>query len=301
MLSIVVVVHDMAREAPRTLRSLGPELQHDLVDEDYEIIVVDNGSSTPLVPDVVRGLGGRYRCHYHATSAVSPAAAVNLGAGMSDGDLLAVIVDGARMASPGLVGQSQRAAAVFEHPFVVSLSWHLGPRVQNESMLDGYDQAEEDALLDRIRWPADGYQLFSVSSLAPSSKGGFLGGVPAECSWWTMRRDDFESLGGFDERFTSPGGGLVNHDFRDRAVSLPAIRPVVLLGEGVFHQFHGGVATNVRREDHPIADFRAEYESIRGRRYRPAPTPSPLYFGTLPEVARRFALAPGPETDQPGE
>jgi hypothetical protein len=39
----VLVVHDMARELPRTLRSLGPGYQRGLVVDDYEVIVVDNG------------------------------------------------------------------------------------------------------------------------------------------------------------------------------------------------------------------------------------------------------------------
>ena len=92
----------------------------------------------------------------------------------------------------------------------------------------------------------------------------------------------------FSGRFCSPGGGLVNHHFRDRAVATPGVTLVGLLGEGVFHQVHGGVATNVPMTAHPIGDFRAEYREITGGDYRPDAAPAPLYLGPLPEAARRF-------------
>lgn len=291
-LSVLVICHDMRREAARTLRSLSALVQRDLVSEDYEVIAIDNGSREPLDPAAVAAEGPRFRYRYLETVSASPVEAVNAGADMADGDLLAVIVDGARMATPGLVGQTQRAAALYPEPFVVAPAFHLGPDVQNRSILEGYDRAAEDRLLEGVGWPADGYRLFEIAVLAQSSASGFLGGVPPECSWFAMRRDSFLALGGFDPRFRSPGGGLANHDFRDRALSLPGIAPVVLLGEGVFHQVHGGVATGAPPGDHPFERFQEEYAAIHGRRYAPAPAPDPVYFGRLPAAARRF-LGPG--------
>jgi glycosyltransferase involved in cell wall biosynthesis len=46
-LSIIVIGYQMARELPRTIRSLSPDLQRGIAADDYEIIVVDNGSSEP--------------------------------------------------------------------------------------------------------------------------------------------------------------------------------------------------------------------------------------------------------------
>ena len=48
VLSVVVVVHGMARELPRTLQSLAPDYQRGVDAEEYEIGVVDNGSPCPL-------------------------------------------------------------------------------------------------------------------------------------------------------------------------------------------------------------------------------------------------------------
>ena len=80
---------------------------------------------------------------------------------------------------------------------------------------------------------------------------------------------------------------MVNLDFFKRAVESSLLNSCVLLGEGSFHQVHGGVATNVAMEDHPGAVFAEEYQDIRGLPYR-SPTYEPLYVGKLSQSARRF-------------
>ena len=278
----------MPREAPRTLHSLSPDYQDGVSGDDYEIIAIENGSSRRLAGGEVEAIAQNIRYHYHATDSVSPAAAVNRAAAVARGEALAIIVDGARMATPGLVAGTLRGMALFPDAVVGALAWHLGPDVQNKSMLDGYDQRAEDALLASIDWPADGYRLFEIATLAQSSAMGFLRHLPSEYSWVALSAGRFRALGGFCEQFTSPGGGLVNQHFRNRLMQVPNIRPVMLLGEGVFHQFHGGVATNVPMDRHPIKDFKAEYEQIVGEPFRAYPTPPITWLGTMPEAARRF-------------
>jgi glycosyltransferase involved in cell wall biosynthesis len=288
-LSIVVIFHNMRREAARTLHSLCARYQRDVDPSDYEVIAIDNGSAEPLDAAGVAAHGSNFSYRFFPTESVSPVDAVNEGAEMAEGDMLAVIVDGARMATPGLVGSSLRAAAAVPDPLICALTWHLGPDVQNVTIENGtYDAAEEDRLLDSIDWRTNGYDLFTISTIAPSSRRGFLAGVPPECSWICMRRSAFLDLGGFDSRFRSPGGGLANHDFRDRALQSPGIQPVVLLGEGVFHQVHGGVATNVPKRDHPFKRFKEEYRTITGQDYRFTPSPPVFLIGFLPEQARPF-------------
>ena len=58
---MVVVVHDMARVAPRTLRSLSAGYQRGIDADAYEVIVVDNGSDPPLEPGIVQDLSGTFR------------------------------------------------------------------------------------------------------------------------------------------------------------------------------------------------------------------------------------------------
>ena len=289
-LSIVVIFHNMRREARRTLYSLGAQYQTDVNASDYEVIAIDNGSAQPLNHEEVEGYGPNFRYHYFETDSVSPVDAVNAGAGMATGTHVAVIVDGARMATPGLVWGTLKGLQLFPEPFVCSLSWHLGPDIQGMSMQAGYNQAEEDQLLSSIKWPEEGYKLFEISTIAPSSKRGFLGEVPPECSWFAMPRTSFLKIGGFDPRFRSPGGGFVNHEFRDRALAAPDVRPVVLLGEGVFHQFHGGICTNVKTQELPktLELFNEERQEISGQEKLPPSVPPVVYFGKLPDQARKF-------------
>ncbi len=141
----------------------------------------------------------------------------------------------------------------------------------------GYDRAAEDALLDASGWAEDGYRLFGISSFAGSSAGGWFAPI-AESNALFMRRDMWTELGGYDERFQSPGGGYLNLDTYARACELPGAQLIVLLGEGTFHQVHGGVATNAFIS--PGAAYRAEYRSIHGYEFR-APEPDRLYLGRV--------------------
>ena len=97
-----------------------------------------------------------------------------------------------------------------------------------------------------------------------------------------MKRSDFLELGGFDERFTAPGGGLVNLDFFNRVHEDEKYTPIMLLGEATFHQFHGGVATNVTLDAHPWDAMAAEYEAIKKRGYSSNYRP-PQYYGWISE------------------
>ena len=135
-------------------------------------------------------------------------------------------------------------------------------------------------------WRQDGYRLFEISVFAGSSAKGWFA-LPEETNALFLHRSRFDSLGGFDTRFVLPGGGLVNHDFWTRACTAAEARVVMLLGEGTFHQFHGGVATNARTS--PWDAFAAEYRSVTGRDYAPVSADFTLY-GALSPQARRHLL-----------
>lgn len=281
-LSVVVVAFNMERELPRTIQSLSPVVQRDLAGDDYEIIVVDNGSAEPVDVGRCSQWGGNVRVHRMTNAAVSPAAAINAGLALAEGELIGVMIDGARMASPGLLSASLRAARLHARPVVASLGFHLGPDVQNRSVHEGYDQRAEDALLAGISWPTDGYQLFDISVFGVSSKEGWFRPI-SESNALFLFRGMWQELGGYDERFVSPGGGLVNLDTYVRACELPDSQLVILLGEGTFHQVHGGVATNARIS-RVFRDFHAEYVRVRGKPFAP-PAARPWHFGEVDRCA----------------
>jgi hypothetical protein len=299
--SVVVVLFNMDREGRRTLYSLSTAYQETVGREDYEVIVVDNGSAPPFPATYVTTLGGQFRCFYIEDASPSPAPALNFGLGQSRGAYVGMMIDGARIVTPGVIEYALRAFRAFEPAVVTPLSWHLGPDLQRRAMASGYGKAEEDALLAGIGWPRDGYRLFEIATIAGSSKDGWFK-PQAESTCLFASRGDYERIGGYDERFDAPGGGLVNHDAYRRLCSLKDAELVVLLGEGTFHQLHGGVSTNTSEEAF-AARYRAwgeQYLALRGEPYT-VPQNSPRFLGHVPPSARTFlrfsaecALADGP-------
>jgi hypothetical protein len=71
---------------------------------------------------------------------------------------------------------------------------------------------------------------------------------------------------------------MVNHDLYRRACELAEVQLVVLLGEGTFHQTHGGASTSGLITSEAM---REEYEAIVGAPHRP-PSNRPVYVGTVP-------------------
>lgn len=183
----------------------------------------------------------------------------------------------------------RRAFDLFDSPFVATPPFHLGPKIQNQSVLEGYDQRVEDDLLERSGWKADGYRLYLASRSFADRGGGWFGCLP-ESGCVGLRKASYRALGGFDERFESPGGGLVSLDFFERAVGDAALEYVMLLGEGTFHQFHGGVASNAPPAEHPYAKFSQEYQRIRGKHFAPS-LRRPYFLGHLPDQALPAAAA----------
>jgi hypothetical protein len=299
LLSIIVVFYNMAREAPRTLYTLSPVYQRGVDASDYEVLAIDHGSNEPLDPELVHAFGDTFRL-FRYQGAHSPARAINEVARHAHGEFVMVCIDGARMLSPGLVRWALAGMRGFHNPVVATLAWHLGAKVQNLSVSEGYNQRVEDALLASVDWKGDGYELFRISCLANSSRGGWFRPL-WESNAVCVRREAFESLGGFDERFTTPGGGFVNLDFFKRACEQLG-QLVLLTGEGTFHQFHGGVATNTPMEHHPLRSFEVEYMALNGRSFTP-PTVEPCLLGSVPVQCAPFwreavALHPGLESKQ---
>ncbi|MFH0934714.1 MAG: glycosyltransferase, partial [Pseudomonadota bacterium] len=69
--SLIVIAHNMARELPRTLASLAPPIQRDVDQIDYEVIVVDNGSTQQLDLNALPAQVVK-RLRYHRIENASP-------------------------------------------------------------------------------------------------------------------------------------------------------------------------------------------------------------------------------------
>ncbi len=279
-ITVVVVAYDMARELPRTLYSLSSQYQQGIDTDDIEVIVVDNGSPHPIDPAALRVIQGPLHSLRVENAPASPARAANRGIEMASGDLVGLLIDGARISSPGLLSTARQAAWLSDRPIVATLGWHLGNHVHMEAAEHGYDQAREDELLESADWTEDGYRLFRISTLAASSRRGYFGPL-GESNAMFLPRSMWSELGGLDEAFALPGGGLVNHDLYRRACLLDGSDLVVLLGEGTFHQYHGGAFTSGQGDRRAA---REEYKKLRGAGFTPLVRDT-SYFGRLHEPA----------------
>ncbi len=286
-ISVVVVVYNIPREIPRTLLSLSASYQRHIRADEYEIIVVDNGSTPPVDPKMLDGLDGNFRLIRMDPASPSPARAINRGLREAKGDVIGVMIDGARIVTPGLLHFARHGASLFPRAVVATLGWYLGADVQKFAVEAGYSIEEEDALLASIAWPAEGYRLFDIATPDESSVDGWLRTI-VESNALFLSRDTWRAMDGVDEAFDFPGGGLLNPDTFKRAMELEGSELVLLLGEATFHQLHGGVATNSQLESFvdAVELWHVQYAELRGERFKP---PSPQhrrsYIGTLPTGA----------------
>ena len=157
----------MRREAPRTLSALTLPYQHEVRVSDYEVIVVDSNSREPLDARWVTSLQGNFRYRYVESDVPTPNKAMNAGIAMARAPLVCCMIDGARIPSPGIVSGMIRASAAFGPAYVMTLGMHLGPKVQSDSVSDGYNQAVEDCLLATVDWQGNGCERAFLCGVTP--------------------------------------------------------------------------------------------------------------------------------------
>jgi glycosyltransferase involved in cell wall biosynthesis len=287
-LSVIVVSYDMARELPRTLQSLTRNYQLDCQDLEYEVLVIDNGSPEPVPPEVISAFGSEFRFHYLENPPPSPAYALNYGAEKAQGDFLCFMVDGAHLLTPGLLSKAMACFRAMPDAVVITRFFYLGPGEQNETMLQGYNKEQEDKLLDKIDWPHAGYRLFEIGTPQIYREFPTYTWIytPLESNCLFMPKENYLKIGGADERFDIAGGGFMNIDLFKRACDFGASTPVMLIGEGSFHQLHGGTTTNVPPEEQSrrVEIYKQQYRDIHGGDLKPL-TKSLYFYGNMPTRA----------------
>jgi cephalosporin hydroxylase len=285
-LAVVVVVHNMRREASRTLHSLSRSYQRGVDGLDYEVIVVENRSEPEqrLGEEFVASFGTEFRyIDLGGQATPSPAGAINRGIAASTAPALALMIDGAHVLTPGVLRFGMLGLSTYAPAIVTSKQWYVGPGQQPQAVAAGYSSELEDRLFAEVEWPTDGYRLFEIGHFI-GNRDWFDGEWESNCIF--VPRALIEQVGAMDERFSAPGGGFVNLDFFERMVGTPGVTLVTMLGEGSFHQVHGGTTTNAADPDELISSYDDQYEELRGRRFQ-VPPQRAHYVGTLTPAARR--------------
>lgn len=288
-LTVVVVFYNMRREAERTLHSLSRAYQQGVDDLAYEVIAIDNGSSPDqrLDADFVRSFGPEFRfIDMGDDAASSPIPALNRGVAEGAGRNFALMIDGAHVVTPGVLRFGMLGLETYEPAIVSTQQWYIGPGQQGDVIRDGYDQAYEDRLFEEVNWPSDGYRLFDISHFIGERD--WLDGM-WESNCLFVPRSILRQVGAFDETFMTPGGGYANLELYERLGSSPDVTFTTILGEGSFHQLHGGTTTNesdVEDRHNLLASYARQYEDMKGRPF--AGHRKPIhYVGSLLDEARR--------------
>ncbi len=284
-ISFVVITYNMQREAERTLKSLTKEYQEGVEGLNYEVIVIDNGSSKPLEKETIEAFGENFRYYYIENAAESPAHAINFGAKKAAGEFLALMIDGAHILSPGVLHYASKAITQYEEPIIAVQYWYLGPGSQNITTMNGYNEDVEDELIESVDWPNNGYGLYSISQKIPKNHSWLEALFESNCLF--IRKRLFDAIGGANENFDFPGGGFLNADIYKEAAEFGGVQVVTILGEGSFHQVHGGTTTNIppKELDSLIRMYREQYKKIKGQEYQLANTQI-QYIGHMPREAR---------------
>jgi hypothetical protein len=287
-LSMVLIVYRMADQAEKTLYSLSPRYQRDVSEDDYEVIVVENTSDEMLGEERATRHAGNVRYFSREETERTPVHAINFGADQVRGSHLTIMIDGARMLSPGIVRHKLDIFSLAPQAAVTVPSYHLGEKPQQVAVNEGYDSETEAALLKKIGWPEDGYRLFEIAAFAGAYRRGFFV-CCTESNVLSMSTEKWRRIGGMNGRYNDFGGGTTNLDLYKRTLEAPDTPFYMLFGEGSFHQHHGGFTTGVPKSerDEVVPQILAQDREIRGEN-RAAPSAQPIFYGYVHPPAYRF-------------
>lgn len=287
LLSIIVIAYDMPRQAVNTLVSLGPDYQQGVDAADYEVIVVENRSRRNMDVSAIEALPGNFRYFLRDEPGVSPAAAINFGFSQAQGRHIGLMIDGARMVTPGVVRNVLLALRLSADAMVVVPGYHLGENEQQYHLTHGYSEAVEQQLLADIDWQNNGYGLFDISCLSGANPNGIFHPF-MECNCLFFSAELFNEIGRADERFDMPGGGALNLYIYRKVAMHPRTTSFMLAGEGSFHQLHGGVTTSqVAEREAILARQSQQLTELLGQPFR-SPTVEPVLLGAVPPQALRY-------------
>ena len=159
-ISVIIAAYNIPKQLQRTLISCSP-LYQKFDGVPLEIIVVDNGSTVPLQKsDFVRFPNVQQIIRIEGKP--SPVFGLNEGIARARFSIIALMIDGAHLLTPGIFNHVRSLVAHMPRPVINVPQYMLGTVSQNLRPADNAFEREADDLR-ALGWPEYGYTLFDYA------------------------------------------------------------------------------------------------------------------------------------------
>ena len=146
-MSFVVVVYDMPLQAQNTVDTLKLGYQRGVSSDDYEVIIVENQSDHLMDEQFIADLPENFSYHLRREDLPTPIFAANFGASEARGENICLMIDGARLLTPGVVGNILLGHRLTTNAIVTVPGYHLGRELQQEAVGNGYSLEAEREMI----------------------------------------------------------------------------------------------------------------------------------------------------------
>ncbi len=269
--SVIVPTYNRAALLRRTLDSLAAQ---DLPRSDFEVLVVDDGS-TDETAEVAAGYADRLALRYlfQPDEGWRVAQARNLGIAAATGEVC-VFIDSGVLLHSGCLRAHLRSHQAAGGPVAVCGYVYGYGAAGAEELAGSLDRTDPDAVIDLLRgsgrWPDIRESLYARQADR-------LDGLPAPwILFWTCNvsvpTGQLRALGGFDEHFRSWGGEDIDLGYR---LHLAGVRILLDRSASSIHYPHGSTPA-----DH-IGQARDNHRYMVGKFGTPVAALLPMLGGVL--------------------
>lgn len=261
-LSIVIGAYELKHQIKKTIVSVLGAIREASI-KDVEVVIADN-SKRNNVRNALEEAKERVTVVECGMDDAPIHAAINKVAENTTGEYLCIMIDGARIWSPGVVRKWERIKST--NTVVHVPNYQLGKSHQMYKEQTGYNHEAEERILETIGWPIIKTRQLIEHSWCEVHAG--CGPKIFESNCLFVSRTLWDAVGGFDTAFRRKDGGFASADLLNRLITEGGNLRIIST-EGTFHQLHdGSTTTNPDQTRRAVKEMTIEYKGIRGTRIR---------------------------------